>query len=328
MKKEYGLIALGNPIVDYTAQIDPSFLKELGLTKGVMTLIDGAQQGRIEELLKESIRKSPGGSPGNVVCGVAHLGSKTAYCGSVGIDENAKLLIKDLERRGIENLLIRKEESTGVAIALITPDKERTFAVNIGASSKLSRLDLSIEKLRQTKYLHTSGYELESLGDVVTGAMAETKKAKGIISFDLADSKLITRNLKNINDVLKNYVGILFANEDEAEALTSKKPEEAIRELSTKCGIAVVKLGKKGAIIQQKDEQHFIEPFEVTVCNTNGAGDAFAAGFLSGMINGYGLKSCGILGSYYASRVVEKEAAQLNPEEKIDLGKILKKQTK
>jgi sugar/nucleoside kinase (ribokinase family) len=106
--------------------------------------------------------------------------------------------------------------------------------------------------------------------------------------------------------MLENHVDILFANEDEARAFTGKSAEEALTYFAKYTEYAVVKLGKKGSIIQHKDRIERIAATDiVNVIDTNGAGDAYAAGFLFGLMTEMDLRDCGFLGMKLAEEVVQ-----------------------
>ena len=101
------------------------------------------------------------------------------------------------------------------------------------------------------------------------------------------------------------YVDIVFANETEATAFTKLPPREALDEMANHCDIAVVKIGKKGSMVKQGDEYHFIEPWPAIPIDATGAGDTYAAGFLYAHSLGMPLKVCGEVGSIIAAKVVE-----------------------
>ena len=121
-----------------------------------------------------------------------------------------------------------------------------------------------------------------------------------------------------IENLLADYVDIVFANEDEAEAYSgSKDPEDALDALSAVCDIAAVKLGPDGAWLKQSSDKHRINPIRANAIDTTGAGDLWASGFLYGHYIGKDLPTSGQYGSLLGSEVVQILGANI-PEERWD----------
>jgi len=309
------LTALENTPVDYTAHVKDDFLNAHGLKKGNFQGISKELKEKLESCVK--FEKSPGGSAANVCHGFANLGMESAFIGSIGNDENGRYYKEELRKAGVIPYLEEKRGSTGVCMAFITPDKERTFGVNMGKSSSLSRWGFESWPLAITDIFHTTAYALDSMYPAVRRAIKIAKKNGAKISFDLASTNSIQRHRSKIEYLLENYIDILFANEEEAEALTKMGAYAAAVELGKKHTV-VIKLGKQGAVLRdplgragESIQSYFIPAYKVKVANTNGAGDAFAAGFLYGFAHGYDLEMSGKIGAFYASRVVGEESARL-----------------
>jgi len=111
--------------------------------------------------------------------------------------------------------------------------------------------------------------------------------------------------------LVDHYIDIVFANEEEAKSFTGLKPEDALENLAGRCDIAVVKVGKEGAYIQQGNRKIHVPAIGDKVVDTTGAGDFFAAGFLGGLAKGYDLMKCGNLGSLLAGKVIRVVGAEL-----------------
>ncbi|MBU2637959.1 MAG: adenosine kinase [Nanoarchaeota archaeon] len=315
------LTALENTLLDYTAYVSDEFLKEHGFQKGGFQGISTELRKNLEQRIKFS--RTTGGSAANVCHGFVNLGMQAAFIGSVGNDENGKFYGADLEKAGIAHYFHVKRGPNGVCMVLVTPDKERTMAVNMGKSSSLWPWNLHEADIENSDFFHTTAYALDSMYLSVKRAMKIAKRHNVKISFDLASAKSIQRHRKKIDYLLEKYVNIVFANEEEAAEYTGKSPRDSMFELSEK-HIAVVKLGSKGALVggpvkmrnpKCKGSNFFrvaVPAYKVAeVKNTNGAGDAFAAGFLYGIAKDMNLYNAGRIGAYYAARVVEAEEAKL-----------------
>jgi len=309
----FDVVCIGNALVDITLKVPDSFIKQLGLKKGSMTLTNEYSQKELLTAINVfSSKLSTGGSSANVSLGIACLGGKSAFIGKKGKDIHGSFFESALISKKVNPVLSESINlNTGTAITLITNDGERTFSTHLGASSSLNKDDLL--KIPKTKFLHIEAYLLEN--PVIKEAIlwvVEKAKLKGTkISLDLSDSSLIQRIKPVLIDFLK-YVDVVFANEEEAKTFTGEKPLNAARALSNVCEIAVVKLSDKGSIVVSGNIQEFIEIEAVKPVNTNGAGDAYAAGFLFGLCNDFDLFSAGELASLIAKEVVQVETASLD----------------
>lgn len=310
MKKEYDVFGIGNVLVDYIVEVDDSFLKSFNLNKGEMNQRSREEINGLEKSLKD-IKKFSGGSAPNVLSGLANLGRKCILAGTIGFDDDGTFFKNDLEKESIYSALKQKKGSTGVAMSLVTPDKERTFVVNYGVAADYTKKDLDVASLIKSEYLHFTGYEFESMKKTVKKAVKFAKKNGVKVSFDLGCAGVVSRNKKELTNFLKS-ADIVFANEEEAKVLTGKEDLDAAYEIKKICnGTAVVKLGAKGAVATKGIEGCFMPGYNVKVVNTIGAGDGFAAGFFYGLLKDYHLPYCVTLGNFYASKVVEVESARL-----------------
>ncbi|MFA5856679.1 MAG: adenosine kinase [Candidatus Pacearchaeota archaeon] len=329
MAKKYDVSGIGSALLDITFHVDDEMLKELGLVKGNMTLIDSKQGKEILSKLKnKSSIISPGGSSSNTLAGVSSLGGKTLFFGKIGNDEFGNIYNeKTLEEQVSPELSKHDLSETGYAITFITPDLERTFATNLGASIFFSVKDLVEDKIKDSSILHLEGYQIEGeeTRNTLLKAIEIAKKNNTLVSMDLSDSGVIKRHLDFLKDLIKNSIDIVFVNEMESLALTGKSELESLEELSKLCDVAIVKLGKDGSLIKSKDKTYKIEPNKVSVVNTNGAGDMYAAGILYGISNGFDLETAGKLASFASSQVVASSGARLDRTKKEELQKFLKK---
>lgn len=305
------LTALENTPVDYTAEVKDDFIHIHGLSKGQFNSIGAEQMRFFEEVLKAT--RSPGGSAANVCHGFANLGMESVFIGSTGNDEAGEYYAEELRKAGVIPYINAKKGPTGKCLTLISYDKERTFAMNMGKSSSLLPWDFDKWQIASTDIFHTTAYALDSMYWTVKRAMKIARKNKVITSFDLASVTFIQRHKRRIRHLLENYVDIVFANEEEAMAYTgADNPYLALDRLAADGKTAVVKMGSKGAMAKGFLGNGICAAYSVSeVKNTNGAGDAFAAGFLYGFAKEFSITRMLQAGSYYAARVVEQESARL-----------------
>ena len=309
MKK---ILGMGNTLVDIMVRVpDEKLLHEFELEKGGMRLVDA---GFIQQLLNACeiypSEKAPGGSAANTINGLANLGVATGFIGKVANDINGSFMEDDMISNNIHPILLRGEAPTGIALALVTPDAERTFAVNLGCAIELSPDDFHSEMFHGYSIFHIEGYLVQN-HDLLRTAVVLAKENGVKVSLDLASFDVVRDNESFLREIVSNYVDIVFANEDEARAFTGKEPADALHALASLCEVAIVKTGKTGSMAKYEGVVHQIGIFPATSIDTTGAGDMYAAGFLYGMVQGLTPDKCGRIGALLAGKVIEVMGAKL-----------------
>lgn len=310
------VIGIGNALVDLLIKLDDDkLLAELRLPKGSMTLVDEKTKALIaEKSLQLEKNMASGGSAANTIHGLAQLGVSTAFVGTVGQDETGDFFSSDLEKSNIKPLLNRSKTPSGLASTLISRDSERTFGTYLGAAIELSGKDLSLSQFTAYDILHVEGYLVQN-HELLETILKLAKEAGLKISIDMASYNVVEDNLAFFKRMVKQYVDILFANEEEAKAFTGKEPEEALHEMAGEVELAVVKIGSKGSMVKTGEEVVYIDAIRSNAIDTTGAGDLYAAGFIYGLINNMDLKKAGFVGSLLASNVIANIGAKI-PDDK------------
>jgi len=309
------ILGMGNALVDIMIRIeDEKLFSDFGLLKGGMRLVDGVF---IQKLVKAisylPAENAPGGSAANTINGLANLGMENGFIGKVGNDEFGRFLEEDMLNNKIQPLLMKGTAPTGLAIALITPDSERTFAVNLGCAIELSPDEITPELFIGYDYFHIEGYLVQN-HDLLRKAVWLAKDAGVKVSLDLASFDVVEENLDFLKEIIVDYVDILFANEQEAQSFTGLEPELALHEISKNSEIAIVKIGEKGSLVKCNGEVNKIGVIQANSIDSTGAGDLYAAGFLYGLANNLPVEKCGRIGSLLAGRVIEVIGAKMNSE--------------
>lgn len=314
MKK---ILGIGNALVDVMTIVpDDTCLTRFSLPKGSMTMVDAVRSGEIK-LAINNLKKTlaSGGSAGNTIYGLGVMGVHSSFIGKVGRDELGNFYEKDMVDAGLTPVLMRAPQSpTGTAVALVTPDSERTFATHLGAATELSADDLNVSHFKGYNILYIEGYLIYNL-PLVERAFQIAKENHMCIALDLASFNVVNEMLPAFERIVTEYVDIVFANEEEARAFTGLGPVDALNEISKRCKIAVVKTGPDGSWIKRDDEVVKVDALKVKAVDTTGAGDLYAAGFLYGFSHGFSLDKCGLFGSILAGKVIEVIGARM-PEEK------------
>ena len=313
-----GIIGIGNAITDImTVLPDEKLLSTINFPKGSMQLVDEKTIKKIEELTQHFPKTlKSGGSVANTMYGIASFNFPTAYIGKIGHDEIGQFYKSDMEQQGVKCYFWMSELNSGKAIAMITPDSERTFATYLGAASELKPEEINHSWLDSYAIMHIEGYLIFNRDLVLK--VAEMAKAKGmLISYDLASFNIVADNLDFIKAFMKKYVDIVFANEEEAKAFTGKSPEESLNELADYCSYAIVKVGKEGSLIKHNGQTYKIPAIKAKAIDTTGAGDWYASGFLYGLCNQLPIETSGKIAALLAGNVIEHIGAKI-PQEKLN----------
>ena len=307
------ILGMGNALVDIMIKLeDDQIIHDFELLKGGMKLVDEKYIQRLMDAVKHlPIEHAPGGSAANTMNGVANLGMDTGFIGKVANDQFGKIMEGDMKHNGIKPFLLKGVAPTGLAVAMVSPDSERTFAVNLGCAIELSADDISSEMFAGYEFFHIEGYLVQN-HELLRKAVALAKENNVKVSLDLASFDVVQDNLEFLKEIIADYVDIVFANEDEAKAFTNMDPELALHEISISSEVSIVKIGEKGSLIKQGEQVHTIGVIEAKSIDTTGAGDLYAAGFLFGMAKNLPLEKCGQIGSLLAGKVIEVLGAKMS----------------
>jgi sugar/nucleoside kinase (ribokinase family) len=319
------IFGIGNALVDIMTGLESDdTLKKLGLPKGSMQLVDEETIGKaLNETkgLKQTL--ASGGSAANTINGLANLGAETAFIGKVGKDEMGAFFYNDMVNSGIKPMLLQGKGATGRALALVSTDSERTFAVNLGAAIEMTADDLNESHFSGYQYFHIEGYLVQN-HSLIEKALKLAKQANLKVSLDLASYNVVESNLDFLQRMVKEYVDIVFANEEEAKAFTGKAPEEAAIELAKITDIAIVKTGSKGSIIKSGNKTYNVGVIKVNPIDTTGAGDLYASGFIYGLSKGLSFEKCGEIGAILSGKVIEVIGPKMSKETWAEINRLVK----
>jgi len=309
------ILGMGNALTDILLQIDnDEVLSSLNLLKGGMQLIDIERSVEIDIAVDDFSKKlATGGSASNTINGITRLGLSGGFVGKIGKDDIGAFFTTDSIGNGVEPHLLMSETPSGRCTVLVSPDSERTLCTYLGAACELEALDLTPDMFSGYDIFHIEGYLVQN-HDLIRTAVSLAKQAGLKVSIDLASYNVVEANLDFLHEIVKEYVDIVFANEDESRAFTGKEPVEALNSISEHCKIAIVKIGKDGSFIKSGNETIQVKPRLANCIDTTGAGDLYAAGFLFGLANNYSLEVCGEIGSIVSAKVVEVLGAKMSDE--------------
>lgn len=310
---DFDLVGVGSPIIDVLARVPESFLKIVGGDKGGMVLTDSASIAGWIEQLPEAPAEAPGGSAGNTLFAAARMGIRGTFVGKVGSDAGADYYRNALKSLGGDDSRFKTGDIPNArCLSLITPDSERTLRTDLGAAATLSPDEISVADFSGCRHAHIEGYLLFNR-DLMMAVLNSARDAGCSISLDLASFEVVNATRDILPGILSDYVDMVFANEEEAAAYTGgSNPEQMTRELSQLCKTAVVKIGADGAWLSDGSEPVLSPALPgIKPVDTTGAGDYWAAGFLTGWIQGKPLETCAAMGARLGAEIVQVIGAEL-----------------
>lgn len=311
----YDVVGIGNAIVDVLAKVGDGFLSERNLPKGGMSLVEAKEAGKIyADIIPE--REVSGGSAANTVAGLASLGAATAFIGKVHDDELGQDFSRDIGAAGIDFFTepLTQGPSTGRSIVLVTPDAERSMFTYLGASEKLSEEDIDENIIKAGKIIYLEGYlwDKEEAKKAMVKACELAHKHNHKVAFSLSDKSVVKRHRQEFLNLVKDYVDILFGNEEEIKTLFAENDfYKTLEMLKPDVEIAAITRSAKGSVVVNGRTITFVEAEKVDdVVDSTGAGDLYAAGFLYGIINERSLGTCAMIGSIAAAEIISHYGAR------------------
>ena len=312
----FDFCGIGNACIDIVARIDDDFLRTWDFPKSICTYLPLGRADALEAALPAP-DYIPGGCGANTASIVSALGGKSAFIGRVAADKIGERFLHDMAARGIH--YTGKADTTPGAgstriFALITPDTERTFAAYYGVQEDLSEADIDPQSVAQSNFMYLDGYALNSRrgGETFLKAAEISKKAGKNVVFSPSDLSILQK-YPTVVASLCSVSDMIVCNEQEAKFLTKTETlEDAIQALHQMFERGAVTVGADG--VCAFDEKHAyrvaaaIPPGPVT--DTNGAGDAFAGGFLFGLSQGYDIEKAARLGNRCAAGIITHAGAR------------------
>jgi ribokinase len=250
-----------------------------------------------------------GGSAANTIVGLARLELKTGYVGKLAEDREGRLLLNDFRRENVDTrgIIISRKGRSGVVMGYVDGKGERALYVDPGVNDWLEFEEINLDYAADTEFLHLTSFVGERSFEAQKRLMNQLSDVK--ISFD-PGAFYARKSLTSLKQVIKRTF-VMLPNENEIRLLTGKDYKGGSKTL-IKQGVSLVavKLGERGCYVTDGKERHLVEPYEKKVVDTTGAGDAFCAGFLYGLIKRRDLYECGKLGNFVAARCISKMGAR------------------
>lgn len=264
----------------------------------------------------QQISMTIGGDAINEATILSRLGHKIGLVSMVGKDTVGNFIIEHCEKNGIDYAGVKRKDGidTSINVGLVTADGERTFVTNRNGSLwKLTIDDLDLSRLSEARLLSLASIFNNPLLDcaALVRIFKEARKYDMIICADMIKARL-GETLEDIREAL-GYVDYFFPNYEEACMMTGETELSKIADKFLDCGIGhvVIKTGKKGCYIKNQDGSVLEVPAMkgITAIDTIGAGDNFASGFITAILEGKSLKECAEFANVTASVSVQSVGA-------------------
>lgn len=306
------ILGIGNALVDVLSKLDSDeTLVKIGIQKGAMDMISREQMYVIRKYQANTeTTQAPGGANCNTMRAIALLGGQSGFIGKVGDDSLGQFYEEALLKAGVASYLIKTEGPSGACTVFISPDGERTMGTFLGPAPTISPDEITEDVLRNYNCIHIEGYLIVN-EELVRETMKKAKRLGLKVALDLANYNIVNAYKGLLEEVIPQYVDILFANASEAEAFTGLPVQEAVKALEKQVDVALVTLGKEGSLIGSHGQFYHVDAEGGKPVDTTGAGDNFAAGFLYGQSVGASLVQSAQIGSMLSGYVIDVVGPQV-----------------
>ena len=315
---KFDVYAIGNALVDIEYHTTAEQLAELGIEKGVMTLIDEAQQdGLIERLGDSHESMTCGGSAANTIIALAQMGARTHLDCRVADDGVGHFFTRDLHESGVHSSLDGKavrDGATGKCLVFVTPDADRTMNTFLGVSAELDYEDVDRDAIAASSYIYIEGYlaSAENTRDAAVEAREVAERHGVRTALTLSDPNMVRFFRDSLEAMIGDGVDLLFANEDEALDFAQAEDLDAALEAIEKVARCyAITRGADGALVYDGETRIAVAPRRVKAIDTLGAGDMFAGAFLYGLTHGMDFQRSGDFASLASAEIVTRYGPRL-----------------
>ncbi|MHC1610974.1 MAG: carbohydrate kinase family protein [Candidatus Methanospirareceae archaeon] len=261
-----------------------------------------------EEVGILDVKRVPGGSAANTIVALSRLGAEVGFVGIVGTDEEGELILEEFRKEGVETRIRREEGYTGAAMVFVDAEGERALYIYPGVNDRLCIDDIDTDFINNARFLHTSSFvnekQLEMQGELAKRVKPKLSFSPGMLCFNY--------ELEDLAGVIERSE-VVFLSLDELTSLVRGERYENGAETLLNIGAQIVSvtLGERGCYVTNAaGESHLIDAYPTEVVDTTGAGDAFAAGFLYGLLHKRSIEECGKIGNMLASFCIREYGAR------------------
>ena len=317
------VIGIGNAVMDIIAPTPEARLTQLGITKGIMQLID---RERSEFLMAAQAgdplsdhaqaRMIAGGSVANTMAGLGRLGLRTAFIGCVADDDIGRLYAAQTEAAGTRfvNPPIRGGAlPSSRTIIFVTPDGERSMNTYLGISAELGPDAVDPAVFNGAGWLFLEGYLFDKPKgkEAFLKAASECHRAGGQAGIALSDPFCVDRHRTDFRRLVAGPMDYVVGNVHEWQALYQVSDlETALRMAAADCGTVICTRSGEDAVLIRGPERVVAPVHRIIPVDATGAGDQFAAGLIYGLATGAPLAVAGRMGCIAAAEVISHVGAR------------------
>jgi ribokinase len=266
--------------------------------------------GAEEESFIQEHSEACGGSAANTIVGLARLGCKVGFVGKVAGDREGALLLEDFRREDVDTAgVVRAEHGdSGHVIGFVDEKGDRALYIDSGVNDTIRLHEVRAKYVSQARFLHLTSFVGEESFQTQKQLLEMLPETR--VSFD-PGALYARKGLNQLEPIIKKSY-VLMPNASELKLITGEEDYCKGADVLIGMGVKIlaVKLGIDGCYVTDGRERLRVEAFKVKAVDTTGAGDAFCAGFLYGLLNKKSLHDCGRLGNFVASRCVMKMGAR------------------
>ncbi|MGY9049722.1 adenosine kinase [Puniceibacterium antarcticum] len=307
--KTYQIVGIGNAIVDVLTRADDTFLELMGITKGIMQLVErdraevlyGAMEGRVQ---------APGGSVANTLAGLGNLGLRTGFIGRVHDDALGRFYAAEMEKIGTTFAnppVTGGELPTSRSMIFVSPDGERSMNTYLGISAELGPEDVSDDVAAQADIVFLEGYlfDKDKGKEAFIATARACRAAGGKAGIAISDPFCVERHRADFLKLIENELDYVIGNEAEIRALFQNDDLDSdLAAVAAICPLVVCTRSGDGVSILQNGVRTDVPVTKVVPVDATGAGDQFAAGFLYGLATEQDMRTAGRMGCIAAAEVI------------------------
>ena len=336
------IVGIENPLLDISVNVDESFLNRFGLEANSAILASPDHLPLYDEIKKfPEVFYSAGGASQNtirVAKWMAGPATRAVYIGCVGEDDNQIQMKKSVTDSGVDPIYQTTPDHPTGTCAVLVNGKNRSLVANVGAANflKQSHLENNLNLILKSQIIYSSGFLIttstESLDFISTTLQSlsgrPSSSSRPRFVFNLAAPFL--SQVEVFRTVLMRTiesVDYLFGNDDEARALSSSLGWgiEDVAEIALRLAklpkqtdgerTVIITQGPQATVVTTSSGSATNHPIRIlpeeAIVDTNGAGDAYAGGFIAGLSLNKPITECCDAGSYAAWEVIQRSGCTL-----------------
>lgn len=307
------ITGIGNSVVDLFYPLRRGKIRDYGFEPGRRYHPSWQDMDELRKRMEPPHRMA-GGSAANTIKLCALLGMEASLVMRTGLDPETQLLEEELKDNFVDLILDRVHGRTGICCTLLEEGELPTMVANPGVGLTLTPDQVPKRLLADSDILYLEGYLLRNR-ELIQDLIFRAKEAGTQVAVDLCCPPYLADAREELFPFLREGVDILFMNRPESMALTGQEtPRDALKILAPLCSQVVIKLDKNGALASLKGEIYQKNTVEIQPTDSTGAGDAFTAGYLTGLSQGKDPRICCEMGHFLSTRIISRLGTRITQE--------------